>query len=131
MKGEQGEEVKEFDRIVLGDGLVSKATSPEFEGMKKFRGKIIHSQAYKRYVFLHGHWVFLISCRPSDFKDMRVLVVGVGNSAADISTELIGHAKKIYLSHRGGAKLVSNYMSFRTETNLMVRRFREYVSESR
>jgi cation diffusion facilitator CzcD-associated flavoprotein CzcO len=39
-------------------------------------------------------------------------VVGVGNSAADISTELIGNAKKIYLSHRGGAKLVSNYMSF-------------------
>jgi dimethylaniline monooxygenase (N-oxide forming) len=42
---------------------------------------------------------------------MRVLVVGVGNSAADISTELIGHAKKIYLSHRGGAKLVSKRAS--------------------
>ena len=58
-----------------------------------------------------------MSRRPSDFKDMRVLVVGVGNSAADISTELIGNAKKIYLSHRGGAKLVSNHMSFQTEAN--------------
>jgi cation diffusion facilitator CzcD-associated flavoprotein CzcO len=50
--------VKEFDRIVLGDGLASKATTPEFEGMEKFRGKIIHSQAYNRYVILHGHWGF-------------------------------------------------------------------------
>jgi dimethylaniline monooxygenase (N-oxide forming) len=48
---------------------------------------------------------------------MRVLVVGMGNSAADISTELIGQAKKIYLSHRGGAKLVSNHMFFHIETN--------------
>jgi cation diffusion facilitator CzcD-associated flavoprotein CzcO len=58
VKGEQGEEVKEFDRIVLGDGLTSKATTPEFEGMEKFRGKIIHSQAYNRYAILHGHWGF-------------------------------------------------------------------------
>jgi cation diffusion facilitator CzcD-associated flavoprotein CzcO len=50
--------VNEFDRIVLGDGLTSKAITPEFEGMKKFRGKIIHSQAYKRYVILHGYCGF-------------------------------------------------------------------------
>lgn len=45
--------------------------------------------------------------RPSDFKDKRVLVLGMGNSAADTSTQLISHAKDIYLSHRGGAKIVS------------------------
>jgi dimethylaniline monooxygenase (N-oxide forming) len=53
VKSEHGEEVNEFDRIALCDGLVSKATTPEFEGTKKFRGKIIHSQAYKRYVILY------------------------------------------------------------------------------
>jgi hypothetical protein len=37
---------------------------------------------------------------------MRVLVVGIGNSAADTSTQLIGHAQKVYLSHRGGVKIV-------------------------
>ena len=44
--------------------------------------------------------------RPGDFKDLRGLVVGMGNSAADTSTELVGHAKKIYLPHRAGAKIV-------------------------
>jgi dimethylaniline monooxygenase (N-oxide forming) / hypotaurine monooxygenase len=37
---------------------------------------------------------------------MRVLVVGIGNNAADASTQLIGHVRKIYLSHRGGVKIV-------------------------
>jgi dimethylaniline monooxygenase (N-oxide forming) len=39
---------------------------------------------------------------------MKVLVVGIGNSAADTSTQLIGQAQKIYLSHRGGAKIVTS-----------------------
>ena len=39
---------------------------------------------------------------------MRVvlLVVGMGSSAAYTSTELIGHATKVYLSHRAAVKVV-------------------------
>lgn len=48
----------------------------------------------------------LSSHRPSDFKGKHVLVVGIGNSAADTSTQLIGHAEKVYLSHRSGVKIV-------------------------
>jgi dimethylaniline monooxygenase (N-oxide forming) len=31
---------------------------------------------------------------PSDFTNKRVMVVGFGNSAADTSTQLVGHASK-------------------------------------
>ena len=44
---------------------------------------------------------------PSDFEKERVLVLGIGSIAADISTDLIEHTKKVYLSYRGGAKLIS------------------------
>ncbi|KAK2770642.1 dimethylaniline monooxygenase 2 [Colletotrichum kahawae] len=43
---------------------------------------------------------------PENFKGKRVLVVGFGNSGADTAVSLIGHAKKIYLSHREGAYVI-------------------------
>ncbi|KAG4433197.1 hypothetical protein IFR05_011332 [Cadophora sp. M221] len=85
------EEIKDFDRAVMCNGLSTKAIVPKFEGEDLFKGEIIHVQSFKR---------------PPDFKYKRVLVVGMGNSAADTSTQLIGHAKEIYLSHRGGAKIL-------------------------
>jgi len=63
-----------------------------------------HSRGMEIY---HPSLAFLTKNRPSDFKDMRVLVVGIGNSAADTSTALIGSAKNIYLSHRGGVQIVT------------------------
>ncbi|KAH8667603.1 flavin monooxygenase-like protein [Tricladium varicosporioides] len=85
------EGTRDFDKVVFCTGLATKAVTPEFEGMEKFKGKMIHCQAFKR---------------PEDFKDMRVIVLGIGNSAADTSTGLVGIAKKVYLSHRGGVKIV-------------------------
>ncbi|KAF4631409.1 hypothetical protein G7Y89_g6721 [Cudoniella acicularis] len=89
IESEKNEEIRDFDKVVFCHGLTYKAVTPEFEGMEKFKGKMIHCQAFKS---------------PAPFKDMRVLVVGIGNSAADTSTELIDTAKKIYLSHRGGGQ---------------------------
>jgi dimethylaniline monooxygenase (N-oxide forming) len=40
---------------------------------------------------------------------MKVVVVGLSNTGADTATELVGHAKKIYVSHRAGHKLVKQY----------------------
>ncbi|KAH7369630.1 flavin monooxygenase-like protein [Rhexocercosporidium sp. MPI-PUGE-AT-0058] len=90
-KQSEKEEIRDFDKVVMCSGLSTKAIVPKFEGEDMFKGDVIHVQSFKR---------------PSDFKDKRVLVVGIGNSAADTSTQLIGHAKKIYLSHRGGAKIL-------------------------
>jgi cation diffusion facilitator CzcD-associated flavoprotein CzcO len=35
------------------------------------------------------------------------MIVGFSNTAVDTATSLVGHAEKIYLSHRGGAIIVS------------------------
>ncbi len=44
-------------------------------------------------------------CRPENFKG-KVLVVGLGNTGADTAVALVGHANKIYLSHRHGTTIV-------------------------
>jgi len=44
------EETRDFDKVVICNGLTAKAVSPRFEGVEKFKGKIIHVQAFKRYV---------------------------------------------------------------------------------
>lgn len=45
---------------------------------------------------------------PEAFKGKNVLVVGLGNTGADAAVSLIGHANKIYSSHRHGTVIVSH-----------------------
>ena len=43
---------------------------------------------------------------PDSFAGQNVLIVGLGSTAADTACELVGHANKIYLSHRRGNHVV-------------------------
>lgn len=43
------EEICEFDRIAVCNGLSSKAVTPDFEGVEKFKGKMMHVQSFRRY----------------------------------------------------------------------------------
>ncbi|MCJ1416901.1 hypothetical protein MMC32_003240 [Xylographa parallela] len=79
-----------FDKVVFCNGLMQIPSVPILEGREKFTGTVIHSQAFKR---------------PEAFAGQRVVVVGLGNSAADTATGLVGHASKIYLSHRKGMNI--------------------------
>jgi dimethylaniline monooxygenase (N-oxide forming) len=88
---DQVEQTIEFDKVAICSGAWTHPRIPEFEGREKFQGTFIHSKNFKR---------------PEDFKGKTVLVIGIGNSSADISTSLVGHAAGIYLSHRHGANLV-------------------------
>lgn len=47
-----------------------------------------------------------VAFRPKDFEGCKVLVVGLGNTGADTASTLVGHAEKIYASHRAGALVV-------------------------
>lgn len=82
----------------------------------------MHSSAYKRChsTFLYPRWtrplklcimltIFVCLYRPSDFNGLRVLVVGTGNTAADVVTTLKAHAKQVYWSHRRGALIVRSH----------------------
>lgn len=46
--------------------------------------------------------------RPEQWVGKKVLIIGFGNTAADISGVLVGKAEKIYISHRSGAIVVSS-----------------------
>lgn len=63
----------ECDCLVLGVGLASFPFIPKIKGIEEFKGDIIHSINYKN---------------PEGYKNKSVLIVGAGNSAAEISYEL-------------------------------------------
>jgi dimethylaniline monooxygenase (N-oxide forming) len=95
----QDKKSMEFDKVAVCIGAWIYPKLPKFEGQDLFQGKIIHSREFKR---------------PADFSGKRLVVLGLGNTAADTSTTLVGHASEVYLSHRRGANLVSNSNLHRT-----------------
>ncbi|KAM3469874.1 hypothetical protein MY5147_006753 [Beauveria neobassiana] len=76
-----------FDKVVVSTGPTSHPNMPKIEGVERFTGEFIHSQAFKR---------------PELFKGKRVLLVGLGNTTADTVEALRGHASEIYISHAKG-----------------------------
>lgn len=56
---------------------------PTFPGQEEFQGKIIHSHSLKK---------------AQGFDDMRVVVIGVGNSGMDAAVELSSVAKQVRYS---------------------------------
>ncbi len=66
---------------------------PEFPG--EFTGNCFHSREYRS---------------PRQFEGKRVLVVGIGNSGADIACECARVARKTYLSTRRSAHIVPRYI---------------------
>ncbi|KAJ3251734.1 hypothetical protein HK103_002079 [Boothiomyces macroporosus] len=91
-----------FDFVLICTGHHWSPKMPEFEGMKDFKGPMIHSSAYKV---------------PYPFKDERVLIVGVGNSGIDISSELASHASSVLLSSRSGTWIAPRVTLFGLPTD--------------
>ncbi|PGH04740.1 hypothetical protein AJ80_08470 [Polytolypa hystricis UAMH7299] len=84
------EEIVEFDKVAICTGPFSKPYIPSFQGRELYSGRFIHSQAFKN---------------PEEFRGLRVMVIGMGNTATDTATSLVGIANTIHLSHRGGANI--------------------------
>jgi hypothetical protein len=76
---------------VIATGIVSNPYVPEFTHRARFKGRVIHSVEYKR---------------PEPFARERVLVVGVGNSAGEISAELASAGAEVTVAIRSGARVV-------------------------
>ena len=62
--------------VVIATGQYRQPIIPEWEGRESYRGRLLHSAAYTNAVPFAGH---------------RVLVVGAGNSGAEIATDLAEH----------------------------------------
>ena len=98
---------EEFDFLVVGNGHHWDPRFPDFPGT--FDGETIHSHHY------------IDPQTPLDMAGKRVLVVGIGNSAVDIVSELSrkGVAEKVFLSTRSGAWVMPKYFMGRPMDTLV------------
>jgi cation diffusion facilitator CzcD-associated flavoprotein CzcO len=90
-------EVKDYDALVVANGHHWAARIPGYEG--EFTGPQIHSHAYRS------------PFEPIDCVGKRVLVVGMGNSAMDIASELSQRpiADRLFVSTRRGIWVFPKY----------------------
>ena len=77
--------------VVVATGIVSNPHVPEIPGRARYGGRVMHSVEYRR---------------PDGFRGQRVLVVGAGNSAGDISVELAHAGADVTLAVRTGAAVL-------------------------
>ncbi|XP_035207130.1 flavin-containing monooxygenase 5-like isoform X1 [Stegodyphus dumicola] len=77
-----------FDGVMACIGHHAYPYTPSYSNMDLFSGRIMHSHTYKTF---------------TGMEDKSVLVVGAGNSGADIAAEISNVAKKVYLSTRRGS----------------------------
>ncbi|MCV7083317.1 flavin-containing monooxygenase, partial [Mycolicibacterium insubricum] len=89
---------RHFDLLVVGNGHHWDARMPDFPG--EFTGASMHSHHY-----VDPH-------EPLELTGKRILVVGIGNSAADITVELSSRALQntVTLSTRSSAWIVPKYL---------------------
>jgi thioredoxin reductase len=94
--GPAGDKEQVFDRLVIATGLHQVPLYPEFPGLEKFEGITIHSSKFL----------------PKNFEEMkgkRVVVIGAGESGADMVHGMVGHAKEVYLSMRKGQAITAQW----------------------
>ncbi|XP_069823523.1 flavin-containing monooxygenase 5-like isoform X1 [Dendropsophus ebraccatus] len=88
------QEVAVFDAVMICTGHHTYPNLPlsSFPGIEKFKGQYMHSRDYKV---------------PDNFKDKRIVVIGIGNSGGDIAVELSRTAQQVFLSTRRGAWIMN------------------------
>lgn len=92
-----GEQVTElFDGVLFANGTLHKPNIPTLRG--QFDGEILHAAKYKT---------------ADQLKDKRVLIVGCGNSGADIAVEAVHHATSVDISLRRGYYFLPKFVGGR------------------
>ena len=93
-----GGEQRDYEWLFVANGHHWDARTPVYPG--EFNGYQVHSHHYRD------------PFDPYDFRGKRVMVVGAGNSAMDISSELSQRplAEKLYISMRRGVWVLPKYM---------------------
>ncbi len=77
--------------LIIATGIVSNPWTPDIPGRDRFGGRVMHSAEYRR---------------PEQISGRRVLIVGAGNSAGEISIELARHGATVTVAVQSGANVV-------------------------
>jgi len=83
--------MERFDAVAVCSGLHQYPHVPHFPGQESYPGKILHAAQYRRGDLAAGK---------------KVLIVGAGESGADIVAEVADHASETVLSLRRGVAVV-------------------------
>ncbi|MDX1696855.1 MAG: NAD(P)/FAD-dependent oxidoreductase [Thiohalobacterales bacterium] len=90
---ETSKAVRRAPVVVIATGLYAKPYVPHFEGIDRFAGDLRHSSDYDT---------------PAEFAGRKVLVIGLGNSGAEIAADLATHgAAAVSVSVRTPPPIVS------------------------
>ncbi len=81
----------EAGAVVVATGANHRAVLPRFPGEADFGGEIVHSAAYRR---------------AETFAGKRVLVVGMGNTGAEVALDLCEHGVDVAISARSPVNIV-------------------------
>jgi hypothetical protein len=89
--------VERFDMLLVANGhhWDKQWPDPPFPGTETFRGRIMHAHDY---------------VDNTELRDKDVVVLGMGNSAMDISVEASEVARTTYLAARRGAWIIPKYL---------------------
>lgn len=95
VKNGDGEiETHSFDYVILCSGANAKENVPHFTGQDSFEGKIIHSSQFAKH----------------DYKEKRVLCVGLGETGSDVSHLISQEAKHCAIAVRNLPSIVRRYI---------------------
>ncbi len=79
------------DRVVVATGYNRIPNQPELPGQRNFRGIVWHSNEYRN---------------GAPFRDENVLVVGMGNTGAELALDLLENDARPFISVRGPVNIV-------------------------
>jgi len=80
-----------FDAVAVCSGLHQHPCLPNFPGQTTFTGEVLHGARYRR---------------PAQVAGKKVLIIGAGESGADIAAEVSAHAAETVLSLRRGVAVI-------------------------
>ena len=87
------EQTRTFTGLMLCNGTLHEPHQPELPGT--FTGEVMHSSGYKS---------------ADQLKGKRVLIIGCGNSGADIAVDAVHHAKSVDMSMRRGYHFLPKFV---------------------
>ncbi|MGB1220834.1 MAG: flavin-containing monooxygenase [Alcanivoracaceae bacterium] len=87
------EQSRLFDGVLVANGTLHHPHMPKLPG--DFSGELMHASTYRS---------------PEVFKDKRVLVIGCGNSGADIAVDAVHFARSVDISVRRGYYFLPKFL---------------------
>ncbi|KAH8063904.1 N,N-dimethylaniline monooxygenase [Aureococcus anophagefferens] len=91
-----------YDGVCVASGNFQTAKVPNFPGIGDFKGELVHASQYKR---------------PDQFKDKNVVVIGLGESGADLAREVASVAKNAYACVRSLPAIIPRLPNYKDPTD--------------